>query len=63
MSGINNPYFGRWEVNWDDEREVAEAMGTGFRRERRTSTESSILDCAKEFGMHIEKIDIEDENW
>ena len=63
MSGINNPYFGRWEVNWDDEREAAEAMGTGFRRERRNSTESSILDCEKEFGMHIEKIDIEDENW
>ena len=51
MNESKNPNFGQWNVNWEDDRETAESLGTSFRRERHVSGDS---DWSQETGMHIE---------
>ena len=61
MSNPRNPWWGYWAIDWDDPREVADAMGEGCYKIRRTQWEP--MEEHLSYGFHLEADNGDNEPW
>ena len=61
MTKPRNPGWGYWDVDWNDPREAADALGEGYYRGRRIQWETSEEELPE--GFHIEEDMDDNETW